>query len=539
MSYPAPSAGLLVIFERIPLGKNSVCGDSSIPPKVFMEPLLEDQDDFFPISAESAGTGCLNRYVVKNCHETSSTADSVMKNVKLLVDLGLNREQIWKLCQHEYVNALNLLADTEGHELDQAVHLLQQRQPGSRLHSLRLSGVLSLVSDRSSLRASTASDFSVSMQISNFIGSEYYQETHAPDISYPYSREMHCTPAESVVNTIGMPITEEDQCWQEFNFQMPDPLNLCLRPRSIETGPDPYIVSNQLAFPAHRSRSSLIAQIQVGGHSVAREPEQDLNRYQKPTFPCSENDCSKTFSSDNEFSKHLTGDHDRDVKFMCTHANCPSHPYETSRIEMWKRHHIHHHRGCLRYETCKKERHDRGQRNYWACGLCEELNTDVKSYAKHHKSHFSDGRIQQKVVDFSIIMRNLLRQNATNNKWMERNVDRQYPDGTFLLSWEAETSADLREALEYGVFQRLSIDQTGVVDRLLDEVIARARHHRKRPASSSPTREDLRHVSSLSFQNRLLSRDEHQQLRAGTISALEQIDVFDAGDAFDAFHGEL
>lgn len=254
-------------------------------------------------------------------------------------------------------------------------------------------------------------------------------------------------------------------------------------------------------------------------------PEQDRirNRITKPRFPCpedSEPPCEKNFCSVNELSKHLTADHDKNVTFSCKHRPCPSSPFETNRAVTWKRHHSTQHRNCRLSEACIEKVCSR-ERKYWGCGLCETLCKDAKEYAAHYKEHALKAEYRhQSDIKFSTILRSLLKQEATSQRWEERHCDVRGQDGRYLLIWEPESSADLREALEYGIFKGNSIADAGVVDALLDELLTRATYHGEHYVSSVPIVQ--KPVSGANFQDRLL----YAQVQADTQRALLESDCF-------------
>ncbi len=501
--------------------------NSTFQPRSLPKFLPIEQDIYAPVSSQHSGA--------PRPQEKTDPLDSVITAVKLLADLGLNPRQIRQLRQIEHLNALYCLADTCEDELDEAWVVLRLRQPQStsRHNSLRHSyqsssrypsGVPSLSSDGSHLRDSTTTDISVPIEEYSCGGPDYFGTVSAPDGWQYCFEDLLYTSTACLDNSISLPVIEEGLDYQEADVQGFDPTGFY--PRSQNNEIVPCTVPVQLALPRYQSGLNQSMQIPDDGHAFLREQQQTSNANQKPRFPCSEIGCPKYFLSENEFSKHLSGDHDKDVIFACIHKSCPLHPFEKSRISMWKKHHSTHHRGCAGFDTCKEERRTR-EKQHWACGLCSDLFLDVKTYARHYKNHFLEGNYQQRDVDYSTILRGLLRQDATSDKWDGRNADIRHPEGAFHLSWEPGSSAPVRETLEYGTFHGASIDDQHVVDQLLDEVIACANQHKKRHASSPPLLENTKTGPDQTFQRRLLSRDEWSQLRSDTVSALAQVDEFE------------
>jgi len=247
------------------------------------------------------------------------------------------------------------------------------------------------------------------------------------------------------------------------NFLGPsETVKLHHHPTEEEGKPHPSMITNRSAF-------------------VSKE-DHGQSRNQKTRFPCPDHSCSKEFLSTTELKKHLAGDHDKDSTFICGHSGCFM---ETNRSEMWKRHHTAHHHGCRGSQKCVNEKRSRERKN-WGCGICVKLFTDARSYAEHYKDHFEDGETRKSDLNFSTLIQSLLMQDATKDQWQMHCNGVRDKEGKCYLAWEPEDADDIRQALEYGTFNGSSIADSDVAEELLNEVVARAKPHPKRHASTSP-----------------------------------------------------
>ena len=468
--------------------------------------------------------------------------ESIKAAVQLLLKLGLSRRQIRHLSQLGYRNAINCLADTSEDELDDVVDNLRasQSQFPPRPESGRLSyqalprypsGTPSLVTNRSSLSDSTVPNVRLSADITTTCGPDTIGVLpYGPPWNFGTDdRHAEYADIHKEHNLYSMPRIHEGQklCDLLRPAAPADKFDLDLGadevPRPIQTK---VWTSNSIP----RTNEQVVSNHgSFSGYEFVQEEERPQVQNKKSPFPCSEVGCAKEFLNEHEFAKHLTGDHDKDATFACKHGDCPLHPFSKTRPEMCTKHHSTHHRGCpLKplHDTCIEEIRTR-ERRYWACGICGDLFIDVKSYAKHYKNHFFEGSYEQGDNDFSTIIRSLLGQGATVDKWAKRNVDVRDVKGFFRLTWEPETCAGIREALEYCTFQGRSLIEPEAVDLLLDEVVARAKQHRKRPASASPVLEPTTPLANQSFQNRVRSGQSHAQVRAVTAIALANLDASD------------
>jgi hypothetical protein len=221
---------------------------------------------------------------------------------------------------------------------------------------------------------------------------------------------------------------------------------------------------------------------------IAQEPaSRKVSHRQK--VPCPEMPCDKLFSNPSELARHICADHHKDSTFHCKHTACPGPQPTTSRESTIKRHHTERHSACTGSTTCYEEKRTR-QRRYWGCGLCLHVATDAVLYAKHYQQHFLDG-FQQRDIDYSTIMRSLLQQKATRQVW--EKLDVQDEDGLF-MSWDPQSTSELREALEYGIFRSMSIDDPKLLDLLLSELV---RAGQETTGSSDATMEDATPFSNL------------------------------------------
>ncbi|EXJ53944.1 hypothetical protein A1O7_09281 [Cladophialophora yegresii CBS 114405] len=81
------------------------------------------------------------------------------------------------------------------------------------------------------------------------------------------------------------------------------------------------------------------------------------------------------------------------------------------------------------------------------------------------------------------MIRSLLMQEATRERWQNRNAGAfSYNGLIFHLSWDGVDMSDIRDALEYGIFEGASISEANIAERLLDEIEKRAM---SQPDSSS------------------------------------------------------
>ncbi|KIW67084.1 hypothetical protein PV04_06357 [Phialophora macrospora] len=132
---------------------------------------------------------------------------------------------------------------------------------------------------------------------------------------------------------------------------------------------------------------------------------------------------------------------------------------------------------------------------HWGCSLCVHLSKSAKDYLAHYKSHLENEKLRQPPsrddISFSVMIQSLLTQDATNDKWNERSPRTHNLDRSTRLTWDIDDCADIREALEYGFFQGLSISEPDVVERLLDEVQFRPRRCVQRSPTLSTIKESF------------------------------------------------
>ncbi|KAH0844650.1 hypothetical protein FOPE_09603 [Fonsecaea pedrosoi] len=422
-----------------------------------------------------------------NGDEELTQGPDIVKNVQLLLDAGLDLRTIFKLRQIKYRNALNILADAEDDELCATCEhagLTQPRQLPQQIRGRLSQGssvyphsrVPSLISDRSGLRSSGILSTPVQDLPPSRLG--YASDMSPMAAQWAWGDEMSCVSTKCTQDSTMDYLTsgEEQQSYpldppcvndvgaaysqRQYGFSaaMPAKVELAFQAPAAN-GSIPQIGGEQgFVFTETAIRAPFIAE---------QNPTRDQNGVKKSRFPCPVQDCQKDFSSPKEFAKHLIGDHDRDSKFNCNHLNCA---FWSHRLASCKRHHSKAHSDCQVTKDCTHVNRLRVKK-HWACGLCLNLEVGVHEFATHYKSHFEYDDIQKSDIRVSNIIRSLLMQDATKDKWERLNVDGYYP-----LSWDGKDVAEIREALEYETYRATTFDVPGVVDRLLEEVIACGTH---------------------------------------------------------------
>ncbi|ETI19397.1 hypothetical protein G647_09230 [Cladophialophora carrionii CBS 160.54] len=420
----------------------------------------------------------LNPYALPHANQqVHSIEPNVRDAVHLLATFGLSQRQIRKLRKPQYRTALSCLAQIGEDDIDMAYIAIfseRMRPTSDPVSAHHLSAVPSLVSDQTSLRASMATDFSIPMSDSSAHGSG-----HVPNLTYgtaqfgaiPDEANMATTKSLHDSQTPFFGVSDHDKMEYEPAPQHLDPVTIPRqqpRPQVLSPRPDTAVTPSSAAGERNRSK------LDPANHSFfISSHDRQRNRPPQPRFPCPERGCRKDFSSTREFAKHLCGDHDKNVIFHCLH--CQHVTFQTGRAEMWTRHHKLRHASCLTEGRCVQE--TRGpERKYWGCGLCLEVFTDAKSYASHYADHFKNNRsLEQSDVSSSTTIQSLLMQDATHERWQNRNARSVGYDGlTYHRSWDRVDMSDIRDALEYGSFEGASISEPDVAERLLDEIEKRA-----------------------------------------------------------------
>ncbi len=418
--------------------------------------------------------------------ETAKLRELEVKDlVQPLAGLGLNPRQIRELRRPKYRRALQYLDRVHEDDIDKAcTEIYFERSKGSvpdTVSARHASGVPSLMSDRGSV----ATNFSLPL-----FGSSAYGPGHdlnlshemAPWQGFPEATQVDTTHTFHDSTTSFLALNEYDHY---YNMN-PQGLHAVKAPLQPQFG--------DIVSPLSLNVSANTPQATVGDRNHTKlDPvnnsllisNQDRPRIQPPKlkFPCPELGCPhKHFSKSSELAKHLLGDHDKNVTFTCLHCQ-----FETNREEMSKRHHsTQHHRHCSEYPQCVQEARER-VRKYWGCGLCTNLFTDAKQYSAHYAEHFQISRAQQSEISFSTVIRSLLLQDATRDRWDARISAVGYLRTRYDLCWTEADCSDIRDALEYGIFDGASLSEASVADRLFDKLERRGTAYLKRPASSSPT----------------------------------------------------
>ncbi|EXJ71768.1 uncharacterized protein A1O5_05578 [Cladophialophora psammophila CBS 110553] len=421
---------------------------------------------------------------------------AIVESVQHLLELDLDLSKIFKLRQTKYLNALHLLTDADEGDICAAFRLLSfgnsQRLPqnmSTRLsqqsYAYPPSRVPSLVSDRSSLRLSANLGVPIHDPTRPVFG---YVNDMSPMPSQLSSSDDMFRASIGCIQHTSMDYLATSKEGLQFYATNPH-LAECVAP-CMQRQSDTQVVAppaSQTAFEMPLSTSAVDELLLPSGGErqfwhpdtlvrpsfiTEHEPTPNRNRIRKFKCPCPEDGCTKDFLSPKELAKHLTANHDQNSTFCCKHCDYP----QTHRPSTWKRHHSTRHSKCEGNGECLEEICIR-ERKHWACGLCVNLEKDVGEFATHYKRHFEHGNVQKSDISVSTIIRSLLTQDATRDKWSALNVDIERPDGTFRLSWDAQKVTEIREALEYETFRDSTFDEAGVVDRLLQEVLARATYH--------------------------------------------------------------